>query len=71
MGVRDNGTTSLDPKKCGLFNSRQEFVSMIAIFALVHRDGRNVRDDHPGTTGVAVVVDDVSDEDEMIMEAKA
>ena len=44
---------------------------MIAIFALVHRDGRNVRDDHPGTTGVAVVVDDVSDEDEMIMEAKA
>ena len=44
---------------------------MIAIFALVHRDGRNVRDDHPGMTGVAVVVDDVSDEDEMIMEAKA
>ena len=44
---------------------------MIAIFALVHRDGQNVRDDHPGTTGVAVVVDDVSDEDEMIMEAKA
>ena len=44
---------------------------MIAIFALVHRDGRNVRDDHLGTTGVAVVVDDVSDEDEMIMEAKA
>ena len=39
---------------------------MIAIFALVHRDGRNVRDDHPGMTGVAVVVDDVSDEDEMI-----
>ena len=44
---------------------------MITIFALVHRDGRNVRDDHPGTTGVAVVVDDVSDKDEMIMEAKA
>ena len=53
------------------FNSRQEFISMIAIFALVHRDGRNVRDDHPRTTGVAVVVDDMSDEDEMIMEAKA
>ena len=53
------------------FNCRQEFVSMITIFALVHRDGRNVRDDHLGTTGVAVVVDDMSDEDEMIMEDKA
>ena len=44
---------------------------MIAIFTLVHRNGRNIRDDHPGMTGVAVVVDYASDKDEMIMEAKA